>query len=75
MKKAFAYLSMASVLFLASCGNSEETTTEETVAEPVVETYTVDTENSSLAWTGSKTYAGYGHSGTVFIYRRFYRNN
>ncbi len=65
MKKAFAYLSMASVLFLASCGNSEETATEETVAEPVVETYTVDTENSSLAWTGSKTYAGYGHSGTV----------
>lgn len=64
MKKAFAYLSAASVMFLASCGNTEEAPVEETV-EPVVATYTVDTEVSTLAWTGSKTYAGYGHSGTL----------
>lgn len=63
MKKAFAYLSMASVLFLASCGNTEETTTEEVA--PVVETYTVDADNSGLTFLGSKTYAGYGHNGTV----------
>ena len=63
MNKAFTYLSMASVLFLASCGNTEEVTIEETA--PVVETYTVDTENSGLTFLGSKTYAGYGHNGTV----------
>jgi len=65
MKKAFAYLSVASVMFLASCGNTEEAPKEEQNVEPVVETYTVDTEGSSLTWMGSKTYAGYGHNGTV----------
>lgn len=67
MKKAFAYLSVASVMFLASCGNTEEAPKEE-IVEPVVAAYSVDTESSSIKWHGYKTYnPDYGHMGTVSL--------
>lgn len=65
MKKVLSLLSMASVLMMTSCGNEEAT--EEVAAEPVVSMYSVNTAESSLTWTGSKTYAGYGHSGTIMF--------
>lgn len=65
MKKVLSLLSIASVLMMTSCGNEEAT--EEVAAEPVVSMYSVNTAESSLTWTGSKTYAGYGHSGTLMF--------
>lgn len=65
MKQVFTYLSMASVIFLASCGNSEEAPKEEVAVEPVVATYNVDTAASSVQWTGSKKFTEGSHTGTV----------
>lgn len=60
----------APALFLASCGSpegSEATVTEATTAAEApatAATYTVDTQNSLVTWTGSKI-TGSSHTGTL----------
>ena len=62
MKKFGILLMAAGALSFTSC--TETVTTEEENVEVEVLTYSLDTENSTLAWTGTMT-PEYFHTGTV----------
>ncbi len=70
MKRVNLLLLAASTAFLMSCGNGGETVDageEGTEATATTEstTYTVDTEKSTVEWTGKKL--AYGHTGVIQI--------
>lgn len=61
MKNLNLFLFAAGAAFLTACGGSEEA-----AAEPVVANYTLDTEASTLVWTGYKKGTEEGtHAGTI----------
>ncbi|HLU88128.1 MAG TPA: YceI family protein [Taishania sp.] len=61
MKNLNLFLFAAGVALLTACGNGEQAANE-----PVVATYTLDTEASTLEWTGYKKGNEQGqHSGTI----------
>ncbi len=62
MKNFNVLLFAATAAFMISCGTSE-TTQDETSTEPV--SYTLDTDASSLEWTGRKSQGDDKHSGTI----------